>query len=176
MDIEDAFAEAKLPERTVLVCLRLDLVARMEQLDRELVAAKRRGDDDSLASGSRQRELSEQLEALTAEMNDKSVRFTLRALGRRPYRKLRDKHPPREDNDADRIAGFNQDTFHEALLRASVVDPDLDDAQWRRFLDEMITQGQYETLYLTAMSLNHRDVDVPFSPTASKILRSTEPG
>lgn len=174
MDIEDAFAEAKLPERTVLVCLRLDLVAQMEQMDKELAEAKRTG-EDSLAGGSRLRGLAERLEALTAEMNEKSVQFRLRALGRRPYRKLRDKHPPREDNDSDRMAGFNQDNFHEALLRASVAEPDLDDAQWRRFLDDMITQGQYETLYLTALSLNHRDVDVPFSRTASAILRSIEP-
>jgi hypothetical protein len=62
--------------------------------------------------------------------------FTFRSLGRTPFRELLAKHPPRdEDHEAAATVGegsrapWNLDTFPEALVQTSCVDPVLTDDQ-----------------------------------------------
>jgi hypothetical protein len=174
MDITEALAGARLPEKTVPICLRGDLQARFEELERQLVAAQR-DTSDSLAAGSRPRELAEQIEALRREMADHTVTFTLRAVPRRAWTKLVADHPPREDNQVDRVLGVNEETFISVLIREATVDPELTDDQWD-LLDEKLTEFQWQKLFNAAWSLNARDVDVPFSHAASTILRATAGG
>jgi hypothetical protein len=68
-DIKALIREARLPERTVQVCLHADLVAEMEQAERELSDAQH-SIGDSLAAGSRVREITERIEALRQQMLD----------------------------------------------------------------------------------------------------------
>lgn len=175
MDINEALAGAALPEKTVPVCLRGDLQVQFEALEKRLDEAMR-GRSDSLASGSTVRDLAEQIEALRTEMTAHTFEFRLRAKGRRTWQKLMDSHPPRPDSDSDRAIGVNEATFYDALIRESTVEPVLSGEQWTLLLDEQLTSLQFDRLATTAWSLNRRDVDVPFSHTASQVLRSTEPG
>lgn len=168
-------AEAKLPERTVEICLRGDLVAEHEQAERDLEQAQKQT-ADSLA-GSGVGELVERIEALEAEMHDSTVTFTLRALSQPQYRALTLDHPPRRDEDGgiiedDRGMGLNVDTFYEALIRRAVVDPELDAEDWDTLLGA-ITDRQYELLGAAAFLLNRSDVDIPFSLAASRAKRAT---
>lgn len=168
-------AEAKLPERTVEICLRGDLVAEHEQAERELEQAQKQT-ADSLA-GSGVGELVERIESLEAEMRDSTVTFTLRALSRPQYRALSLEHPPRRDEDGavvedDRGMGFNVDTFYDAIIRRSVVDPEMDAGDWDALLDR-ITDRQFELLGAAAFLLNRADVDIPFSLAASRAKRAS---
>jgi hypothetical protein len=78
---QDKIANAKLPRLTVPICLRGDLVAEIELLDRELVAA---GSSPStgMEDGARLRELAERIEALRTEMREDGNNhdFILQAL------------------------------------------------------------------------------------------------
>jgi hypothetical protein len=166
-------AEAKLPERTVEICLRGDLVADHEQAERDLEQAQQK-QGDSLA-GSGVGEIVERIEALEAEMRESTVTFTLRALSKPKYRALALSHPPRRgDNDEiverDRGMQLNVDTFYEGLIRQSVVDPELDEEDWAALFDA-ITDRQFELLGMGAFLLNRADIDIPFSLAASKAKR-----
>lgn len=174
MDITEALAAAKLPEKTVPICLRGDLQASFEKLESQLVEAQR-DRSDSLAAGGRARELAEQIEALRQEMLNHTVTFTLRAVPRRRWTALVAAHPPRDDNQLDRSMGVNEETFTSVLIRECTVDPAMSAEQWDR-LDEALTEFQFQKLFNTAWSLNARDVDVPFSHAASTILRASAAG
>lgn len=167
---------ARLAERSVELCLRGDLQADFEDLERQLKEL-RSGDqrDERLTSGAEGRALAEQIETLRADMADAMVEFRIRALPRAKWSKLLKDHP-----DADPKKQFNVDTFVPALLRMSVVDPELTEGQWVKLIgddttDAVLSASQYDLLSDTAWTLNRQDAKVPFSQLASALLRNSEP-
>lgn len=177
-DFKKMLADARLPERSMPVCLRGDLVAEFEELDRQLTEAQRNTStsiEDSGAAG-----IAERIEALRVEMREHTYTFRLRALPKKRYRELKAEHPPRKDDDGavrdeDRLMDANMDALQEPLLRACLVDPVLDDAEWADLVDKL-TDRQYSDLVGTAIYVNKGGVDVPFSHAASNLLRSSEGG
>jgi len=174
-DIKKMLRQAKLPETTVPVCLRGDLQAEFERLDRALSSDEQQRDDSLAGDGGRA--VAEQIEALRAEMRGHTVDFRLRAMKRPDWRELMNAHPPRraEDgsvDDRDKFVGVNVETFFAAMVRACVVEPELDEEDWTLLLDEALTDRQFNELSDAAWMLNRGQVKIPFSPAASKILRS----
>lgn len=169
-------AEAKLPEKTVPICLRGDLAADFEEAERRLIEAnKTRG--DSLAGAPELGALAEQVEQLREQMRQHFYTFRLRALPKRDWRALVAAHPPRrvdgpdgepEVHEDDKYVGVNADTFFDAMIRACLVDPELDEQEWAH-LAEVLSDKQYEALSTAAWGVNRSDVDVPFSRVASLI-------
>ncbi|HET8717402.1 MAG TPA: hypothetical protein VFM50_06590, partial [Nocardioidaceae bacterium] len=168
-------AEAKLPERTVAICLRGDLVAQHEQAERDLETAQK-AQTDSLA-GSGAGAIVERIEALEAQMRDSTYPFLLRALPRHEFRTLMTGHPPRKTDDGGVVQedalGVNRETFFPAMIRASVVDPELSDDEWTDLLDARLTDHQFQELAWTAWALNANEIDIPFSLAASRAKRDT---
>ena len=178
LDIDAIIDSAQLAERTIALCLRGDLQARFEELDREReVADEARG--DSLASGGRAREIAEQMEDLRKQMRASTITVVLRALTRKKWQALCDQHPPRRDDDGnvpieDRAAGVNTVTFWDPAIRACWVSPVLDKARMTKLLDEVLTNRQYDLLATLVHTVNNADVDIPFSPAASRLIRPSE--
>jgi hypothetical protein len=177
-DIKSLIAAAKLPERTVPICLRGDLVAEHEELDRQLEEANRR-DSDSLA-GSGAGDLVDQIEALQEEMRAATVTFRLRALPKPRWRALLAEHPPRRDADdkpdpEDAAIGVNQETFWDAIARACLIEPEVDDETWALMAgpDGKLTDRQIGQLADAAWAVNRGDVSVPFSRAVLQARRST---
>ena len=168
MDVKELIRSAKLPEATVPLCLRADLVAEYERTERDLAAAVKAAGDSLAGPGGQARALEERLAALREEMTDSTLTVTLRALPSPRYRALMDEHPPRLVGDKvdrrDAVFGFNIDTFFTALTRACVVAPDLDDEDWEALTgdDGKLTDAQVGTLTDAAWKLNRKDVDLPF--------------
>lgn len=168
-------AEAKLPERTVDLCLRGDLVADFQALEAELDAA-RIAAGDSLDSGTG--EIVERMEAIQAEMRENTYPVRLRAMRGPDFRALLAQHPARRNEDGEispdeRSFGFNVDTFFEPLLRACLIDPEIvskDD--WEQFVGG-ITDYQFNELAITCLTLNRGKVDIPFSLAASMMKSSS---
>lgn len=172
---KDLIRGGKLPEDKVTICLRGDLQVEFEQLEDRLTKAL--GSVADSLDGTGAAELAEQIEALRRQMEDHSITFTLRAHARPAWKQLLAEHPPRKGDDGaplddDRYVGVNTETFFAALVRSSVVDPELDDDDWRLLLDERLTDRQFDNLSNAAWNLNRRDVDIPFSRAASKIRSS----
>jgi hypothetical protein len=168
-------AEAKLPERTVDVCLRGDLVADFQALEAELDEARRAG-GDSLDSGTG--EIVELMEATQALMRDYTYPVRLRAMRGPDFRTLLAQHPARrneagEIDKAEQGFDFNIETFFEPLLRACMVDPELVvNDEWREFVGTL-TDYQFNELALAALTLNRGKVDIPFSLAASMMKSSS---
>lgn len=185
------------------IVLRPDLAVELEEADSELMdsrirdaaaqpaeAEKRMGTKpagDSPATV----ELAERVEELRQAMIASAVRFTFRALPRNKFRSLCDSLPPRKDDQYDAFAGYNRQALADSLVRASLIDPVFDDADWDtvlqaladgtfaaieagrdwRQLVDLIGPGQWEALLKLAESVNGSVVhDVPKSPLASEVL------
>jgi hypothetical protein len=173
MDFDSLLDQARLPERVVHVCLRGDLTAEFEELDRQLTEAQR-NQPDSL-DGSGVGDLLDRMNEIREEMRQHSYPFKLQGLPKPRFRALIAAHPPRrgEDGelvDADKFMGMDVSTFWDALIRACLIDPVLDDEKWRR-TEAALTDKQYEQLSDAAWGLNRGEVDIPFSLTASRINR-----
>jgi hypothetical protein len=176
-DFAALLAGAKLPERVVEICMRADLVAEFEEVDRRLAKLVEKpnpkmGDDGRLA-------MRRQIEALEAEMQAATYPFRLRGLSKPAFRKLVNDHPPRRDDkgdvdERDRALRLNMETFFDDLARACIVDPVLSDEQWNLMLATM-TDRQIDLLATVAWALNREDVDIPFSRGVSLMNRSSEP-
>jgi hypothetical protein len=173
-DAKALIAARRPAERSVDICMRADLRRRMGELSRELTEAEGvRAASGSLASGTRSRDLAEQLDALHAEMIEATVTFAFRAMPRREWRALGVAHPPRDDNRTDAMFGVNEDSFFGAAIRQSCVSPELDDETWQSFLDD-VADVEWMALRDAVRMVNQEDVDVPFSRAASRILQASE--
>lgn len=172
---KSVLAEAKLPECTVQLCLRGDLVAEHEAAERELEQAQKTPADSLAGTGAGP--IAQRIEDLEAQMQDSTYTFRLRALPRPEWRALCAAHPPRrgEDNEIlpeDRML-INTATFFDDLIRASLIDPaDLSDDDFRQFIDAL-TDRQFEDLWEAAWGLNRREVDIPFSRAASSLRQGS---
>lgn len=177
-DAVDLIRAARLPERTVALCMRADLVADHEELHRRLAEAAGMA-SGSLAGNGVAQALAADIQALEALMAESIVDFRLRALPRGAWAALVAAHPPRVGGDgltaAADIAGYNADTFAAAALRACVVAPELDDETWSHLVDEALSDGQYEQLTEAMWQLNRSGVSVPFSRAASTIRAASAP-
>lgn len=168
-------AEAKLPERTVDLCLRGDLVADFQALEAELDDA-RNSVPDSLDDGTAA--IVERMEAVRALMRENTYPVRLRAMRGPEFRALLAQHPARRNDEgeidkAEQGFDFNIETFLEPLLRACMIDPEMvskDD--WEQFVDS-ITDYQFNELAMTCLNLNRGKVDIPFSLAASTMKRTS---
>jgi len=169
--IKDRLKAAKLAERTVMVCLNPARTAELEELivRRAGVAIQNSGSLEAPGGAGLDKEIAD----LKAEMLEDSVEFRFRALPRLAFTALLREHKPRDDDEFDKAQGFNADTFFEAVIRACLVEPELDDGDWLMLLGDgtvknpgVLSQAQFDKLADAAYSVNHRDVNVPFLQAA----------
>ncbi|WP_229401912.1 hypothetical protein [Micromonospora okii] len=175
-NIKDRIKSARLPERTVPICLRGDLTAEFEDLERQLEDALRTPATSLEGDGAGS--IAERMEVLRQQMRDDTTAFRVRAMPPPRWRAFCAEHPPRktdagEVDERDRLIGVNVETFYEALIRKSVVEPALDDEDWAALLgdDGVLTDRQFADLADAAWSVNRREVDIPFSLVASRMNR-----
>jgi hypothetical protein len=179
---------AKLPERTVDICLRGDLAAEHKAAEQALVDAQRTTSDSKEGNGVGA--LIAEVERIQNEMRAATYPFVIRALPRVRFRALMKAHPPREvDGEMDKDdaqVGFNRETFFEALVKVTTVDPEmgvdveayfaellkgntkavLADGDWPELFDKIV-DSQYGDLTDAAWFVNRDEVSVPFSLAAS---------
>lgn len=184
-DFDALLDEAELPERTVNVCLRGKLRGEWELLSEQLSEARQRPRESMSDDGGRA--IAEQMAELEERMREGTVGVRLRALpeekgvpGRTRFNRLLAEHPPRKENRLDATLGLNKDTFFDALIPMSVVDVTANDGdvfepddKWVVRMLSRITAKQWDDLANAAFMLNGGGVDVPFSPTASRITQDS---
>jgi len=84
-------------------------------------------------------------------------------MPRRDWAKLCAEHPPRDDNRDDKARGINNETFHDAAVRACLVEPELGPGQFDALTDA-ITDYQWSEIVSAVWMVNRGAVDVPFLP------------
>lgn len=170
-DIEDIIASAKRAEKTVRICVRGDLNARIDELEQQLEDAQG-WKPATLAETSPVRGLAEQIEALRQEMHEHEHPFTFRALPPKEWSDLLAEHPAREV-DTEAGYSFNVETFPTAVVSACAINPVMTVDQVQRLIPAL-NQGQWDDLFTTVWRVNVRATDIPFSLAASAALASTE--
>ncbi|WP_372672971.1 hypothetical protein [Amycolatopsis kentuckyensis] len=167
-DLKALIASAKLPEKTVPLCVRGDLQAEWEDADRQLIAVKSQK-SNTLAGNPEETRLAERVKQLEKEMAESTIILRFRALKRTAWLELLAAHPPRKDNAADKSMGINGPAFFAALIPLSLVSPALEPDDLAALL-EVITDAQYAQIENTVWALNRNDISVPFSFTASQTI------
>jgi hypothetical protein len=172
-DIKQLLRDAKLAERTVVLCLNQDLNSDLEAKERQLVEALQ-GPDMASMNGAAFPELRAEIKALQEQMADSQMEFTFRALSRNAYAGLIKDNPPKPDDKIDENNGFDWDEVTEALVRRGLISPALDAEDWKMLLGDgtddypgVLSSVQYDMLATAVWKVNRRDVDVPFLPSSS---------
>lgn len=176
--IEDVFADAQLPKRSVPMCLRGDLVAEWQDLERRFKQANQAAnEEDTLASANSAEaiELARQMADLEEQMRAATRVFRLQGLPRSKWRELLNAHPPREGDEQDAQTEFNRETFPIAAVAACCVVPKMTVAQAERLVDEKLVDGQWNTLFAHVYQMHAGTVDVPFSLAASAVRAASAP-
>jgi hypothetical protein len=178
-NVDELLAQARPAEKTVSLCLRGDLVAEYERLDAEHEKATQRVDTSLAGDGPSALEIAMQMEAVREQMQGSVLNLTVRALvPRTKYTDLVLAHPPRTDLEGAPIQqdreGYNAETFYTALVRACTVDPAMTPERWER-LDQVLSDRQFDQLAIACLEVNRGLVSIPFSPAASRTLRTSEP-
>lgn len=168
-------AEAKLPEDVVPTCLRGDLKAEHEQLNDKLERLEADAVDSLAGNGGA--ELADRIRELEQQMRESTYPIKLRALPRPQFRAFLAEFPPELDEDGkakgmDAAFGFSVEAGFEPLVRRSIVDPELDDADFADLMGKL-TDNQFDELAAAAWRLNKGEISVPFSRAASRLNRLT---
>lgn len=163
----DVLKAARPVERSVTVCVAGDLNVQIEDQERilrDIATDPHR----SLAASPEETAAAEQIELLRQQMHDHEVTFTFRALSSRAWSDLMAAHPAREGKEE----GFDLDTLPAALLAASCIEPTMtsEDAD---ALANVLNNAQFGQLFDTAWRCSNRELDVPFSALASRVLRDS---
>lgn len=169
-DFEQILAGVRPKTVTVRVCLRGDLLAQHEALERELAQARRDDAVESrhdLAPG-----VARRLQELEAELDAAAVEFTFRAIGQKAWTDLLVQHKPNEEH---REVGyeFNPTTFPQVAMAAAAVEPMMTEAQAQQ-LFAAVNFGQWQQLWRGCLAVNVEGSTVPFSAAASAVLRGYE--
>jgi hypothetical protein len=174
MDIEQIIAGARRPETTVPLCMRGDLQAIWEQLDRDFDAADKEITDEVTSGGSpiQAVKIAKQMAEIEREMRDSTVIFTLRGLSRTRWRELADAHPPIEGVDEGEV---NEESFVTAMIAECCVQPVMNIEQAGRLRDQ-VTDGQWQELATASWQLNKSMIGVPYSLAASARLAISSAG
>jgi len=182
--VKEKLAAAKRPEDRMRIHLPGEQRSEWMRLNEELEQLSNRS-TAMLVPDPKLKTLARKITALETEMSDADIEVTIRALRRQrtpttpedeiTWKELLAEHEPRKGKDGkpvpeDANVGYNWDTFPEALIRASVVDPAMDEEDWADLLYESITDAQFDRLFEKCWRLNRNLVDVPFSSVASRIL------
>ena len=167
-DIESILRMARPKERVVHVCLRGDLVAEHDELERRIREADTTV-ERALGDEGAPRALAARVQEIERQMKAESVPFRFRALPRSKWDALRKRFEDESQN-----SGYNLEALAGPLVAASAVAPTMDEAQVDQ-LREVISHGQFQELFGAAWDVNTGAVDVPFSLIASATLATSEP-
>ena len=160
--VKDRLKEAKLPERSLEVCLRGDLAARFDELERQLREARDSNGPQRMGATSAAMQIVEQQNALRAEMADAMLPIVVRALPRPEWLALTKRHPPREGNDGDQALGTDLSALMEEAIPACVVEPEMDAEDWEMF-NAKVSSGDFDKVFTAVWDVNRSGVDLPKS-------------
>jgi hypothetical protein len=117
----------------------------------------------------------EEFDALVESARGRATKITLRGIGGTAFDKLKDEHPPRKDNETDKRLGAHEVDFFRELIRQSIAEPVVTDAQYDEFVvSPGVTKAKWEELRNVAWALSAQDVNLPKFSAASLLRQMRE--
>ena len=168
---------------TARVCFSPDIDAQYRQMEAELeeaYSAEQSRDPDKpdttrrLAGEPKLVKIAKAMAELIADNAASFYELVFEQSRRHDWLQLRTAHPPRDGNANDG-GMFNSDTFGPASIEACMVDPE-PSAETMKFLEENLSNGEWERLTLTVWALNEGTREAPKSQLASSILNGSDAG
>lgn len=161
-------AMARLREKKKAVSRTVAIICDYEVADRYQAAVKRLQDAHRAAERSKDdrtalaavADAEEALEALSDEAEEASEDFTFRGIGRQGFERLIDTHEPTKDQRAkarkeNAEIQWNPETFPQALVAASLVEPDLTEEEVHEIWDsDEWNQAELLELFSAALEVN----------------------
>ncbi len=130
LSIEDILAKKKGVQKTVYIQIDGTMAGELEDLRERYVQAQI--DDERSNEPDRAPAIKAELEDMLEAAEETNIAFTFKAIGRARYDALVEGHKPNAKQQKDG-AQFNPETFPQALVAASCVDPEISKDQ----VDEM---------------------------------------
>lgn len=168
--IDDLKKEVTPPSATAEVFLDGQLIAEIDELEHQLAKAQ---EDDSRQNREPEAPLiAQRIVELHNQAKDKARTFTFTAKSARWWSDLLADHPP---SKADREKGYDYDprTFpHEAMSATCSPKLSPDDFRW---LEEHLSPGQFERLWLTCRAVHQVVAGPKAQPSAIATRLATGP-
>ena len=191
------------PREAEVLIYQGDDLARLAELRQAAEVAQRRVERDEKSprrTGDEVPSADEEkaaFDAFVEEAAKRAVVVRLRAIGRKRFRELVAEHEPRkvtvkrigedgvereveETHPEDEMFGVNTSTFPDALLRftdgdvRTIVEPEFPTKAARdAFLDDQLTEGDFDTLWVTAFGANRGSSGNPLDHRYSTGSRSS---
>lgn len=182
----EKLAAAKRAQDAFTIYMPGPLKAEWNRVSEEFDRENRKVATGMLNEGAAKQKLAAQMARLEDQMREDAIEVTLEALRRQrtpatpkdaiTWNELVKKHPPRKGKDGKPLPedspGVNMETFPEALIKLSVVDPEFTEEMWEQLLGEVMNDAQYDQLFAKCWRLNKSGIDVPFSSAALRTLSS----
>lgn len=167
-----------MPRTTTVHLLTGDYADRLESLGQAALLALKDDSPRTTIEAHPYETLRQEYDALKAEAIAAGTTVAMTAVGRKVWRELKEKHPPRtgEDVDAetqrqDRLAGVNADSVGDDLVYASVTSPEFKTrAAFEEWADSL-SEGEWNEILGRAWELANGarldPKDLPALPTTS---------
>lgn len=122
-------------------------------------------------------QIAQEHDDLVAEAEIEAVHVRVGALPRKTWKKLVSEHPPRQPGDgvtemqarSDALSGVNDDTFKEAVVPLSIIEPDLTEEDL-----DALADIDFDRLYMAALGLNRGKVEDPKASLASRVMQMND--
>lgn len=163
--VEDVLAKAKVPVRSVALCLDADLQAEHDELSAHLEVLRRES-VSKMGQGSEAKEVADKIRHLEDEMRGSEVTFKFRGLTRRSLSRLQERFPAPDPNPQGLAWDVNKGAA--ALLAASAVEPVMTEEQAEQLLDT-VSEGHASRMVGAAWLASTGSTQVPFSARASEL-------
>lgn len=165
--LDDVVGEVTARTQTVMLCTRGDLLGQLAVLEEELAEA---GESDRWTNEpDKAPDIARRIAELSEEAKGYERKFVFASLGR-GWRDLIAEHPPTDDERKQRL-DHHPDTFIPAAIAASMVEPSGASVEAVGRLEAELPPGAFRRLWLAALAANVGDMSVPFSASASVVLR-----
>lgn len=137
---------------------RFELASLPTVSDEMLDTERKRVESDRAKAEAKVTECEEALEAAREALAEDTVELRFRAIGRRAYDALLNEHPPtpaqeEEAKEAGNEIIYNEDTFPQALIAASCIEPQMTEEEVNVLWDEW-NSTELGALFLAAMTVN----------------------
>lgn len=101
----------------------------------------------------------------TIYIEDQELTMKFQSIGAVAYDRLIAKHPPKAEQRVDG-ASYNMDTFAPALIAACSLEPEMTPSDANEIWNsDDWSRGDLMVLFMKAVDLNNRGIDIPFSAT-----------
>ena len=107
------------------------------------------------------KEAAKAYDAFVDEAAERAIAVTIQQVGRRRWRQVRDECPPRKDDEADQIIGYDRDALGEILVPESIIAPVFNSTTERADFLDMLSEADWERLVTAVIDVNTTAVGNP---------------